>query len=298
MLDEHFKPPPNIDHPFPEVPTLVPVASTSLPSSTSVDQDAPSTSTLQTTLEQQSSVIPQGVEDDFYDIEVAHIDNDPYFGIPIPGPIMKKQLYKRMLLAILLDRFRHEVNYKNMPFGANLTQMTIRFHSVGNGLVEICYLKDYIKMEMKIPRSSRVKFIATCSYSRLNDFITSRKNDPKLLQSLISTSSSVYDLVAYSDADWVGCPTTRRSTSGAEVEYRGVANAIAETCWLRNLLRELHTPLSSATLVYCDNVRVLHVPSRYLFADIFIKGLPSTLFEEFRSSLSVRSPLAPTAKES
>ncbi|GJZ38685.1 retrovirus-related pol polyprotein from transposon TNT 1-94 [Tanacetum coccineum] len=51
--------------------------------------------------------------------------------------------------------------------------------------------EDYIKMEMQIPRSSRVKFIATCSYSRLNDFITSRKNDPKLPQTLISTSSSV-----------------------------------------------------------------------------------------------------------
>ncbi|GJZ25858.1 ribonuclease H-like domain-containing protein [Tanacetum coccineum] len=117
----------------------------------------------------------------------------------------------------------------------------------------------------------------------------------------------------------------------AEAEYRGVANAVAETCWLRNLLRELHTPLSSATLVYCDNVsavylscnpvqhqrtkhieidihfvrdlvtsgqvRVLHVPSRYQFADIFTKGLPSSLFEEFRSSLRVRRSLAPTAGE-
>ncbi|GJZ17116.1 hypothetical protein Tco_0553239 [Tanacetum coccineum] len=50
--------------------------------------------------------------------------------------------------------------------------------------------KDYIEMEMQIPRSSIVKFIATCSYSRLNYFKTSRKNDPKLLQTLISTSSS------------------------------------------------------------------------------------------------------------
>ncbi|GKE89802.1 ribonuclease H-like domain-containing protein [Tanacetum coccineum] len=116
-----------------------------------------------------------------------------------------------------------------------------------------------------------------------------------------------------------------------EAEYRGVANAVAETCWLRNLLRELHTPLTTATLVYCDNVsavylssnpvqhqrtkhieidihfvrdlvaaghiRVLHVPSRYQFADIFTKGLPSALFEEFRSSLSVRCTPAPTAEE-
>ncbi|GKC76381.1 ribonuclease H-like domain-containing protein [Tanacetum coccineum] len=46
-----------------------------------------------------------------------------------------------------------------------------------------------------------------------------------------------------------------------EAEYRCVANAVAETCWLRNLLRELHTPLSSTTLVYCDNVSVVYLSS-------------------------------------
>nr|GEZ92529.1 ribonuclease H-like domain-containing protein [Tanacetum cinerariifolium] len=134
-------------------------------------------------------------------------------------------------------------------------------------------------------------------------------------------SSSTTDLVAYSDADWAGCPTTRRSNSGycvflgnnllscsakrqptlsrssAEAEYRGVANIVAETCWLRNLLHELHTPLSSAMLIYYDNVRVLHVSSRYQFAYIFTKGLLTALFEEFRSSLSVRCPPAQTARE-
>nr|GEW14570.1 hypothetical protein [Tanacetum cinerariifolium] len=94
MFNEYFKPPQNVDHPVLKVPTPVPAAPTSLPSLTTVDQDAPSTSTLQTTSEQQSSVIPKGVEDDFYDIEVAYMDNDPYFGILIPEPVMKKQLYK------------------------------------------------------------------------------------------------------------------------------------------------------------------------------------------------------------
>ncbi|GJX42228.1 ribonuclease H-like domain-containing protein [Tanacetum coccineum] len=50
-------------------------------------------------------------------------------------------------------------------------------------------------------------------------------------------SSSTTSLVAYSDVNWAGCPATRRSTS--EAEYRGVANAVAKTCWLRNLLHEL-----------------------------------------------------------
>ncbi|GJW57399.1 ribonuclease H-like domain-containing protein [Tanacetum coccineum] len=163
-------------------------------------------------------------------------------------------------------------------------------------------------------------------------------------------------LIAYSDTNWVGCPATRRSTYGycvflgnnllswsskrqhtlsrssSEAEYRGVVNDVAETTWLRNLLRELHTPLMTSTLVYCDNVsavylsanhvqhqrtkhieidihfvrdmvtaglvRVLHVPSRYQYADIFTKGLLSALFEEFHTSLSVRSPPAQTAGES
>ncbi|GKD39370.1 ribonuclease H-like domain-containing protein, partial [Tanacetum coccineum] len=96
-------------------------------------------------------------------------------------------------------------------------------------------------------------------------------------------ASSTTSLVGYTDADWAGCPSTRST----EAKYRGVANVVAETAWLRNLLRELHSPLSIATLVYCDNVRVLHVPSRFQYADIFTKGLPSALFEEFRSSLSL-----------
>ncbi|GKB12859.1 ribonuclease H-like domain-containing protein [Tanacetum coccineum] len=57
------------------------------------------------------------------------------------------------------------------------------------------------------------------------------------------------------------------SRSSAKAEYRGVANAVAETCWLRNLLRELHTPLATATLVYCDNFFNLFDESQRMLVD-------------------------------
>jgi hypothetical protein len=102
-----------------------------------------------------------------------------------------------------------------------------------------------------------------------------------------------------------------------------VANGIAESCWLRQLLVELHNPLSRATLVYYDNVsavylftnpvqhqrtkhveidlhfiherivikdvRVLDVLMTSQFADIFTKELPSSVFSEVRSSLNIYS---------
>jgi len=160
-------------------------------------------------------------------------------------------------------------------------------------------------------------------------------------------------LISYTYANWGGCPDTRKSTSGyclflsdnllswsskckptlscssAEVKYRGVANMVSESCWLRNLLLELHCPVHTATLVYCDNVsviylarnpiqhqrtkhikmdihfvhekvacgqvRILHIPSCYQIVDIFTKGLPLVLFQDFRDSLSVRQPPTSTA---
>ncbi|GJV36711.1 hypothetical protein Tco_1409188 [Tanacetum coccineum] len=91
LFDELFSPPPSVDFPAPEVIALIdevvapePAVSTSTPSSTTVDQDAPSPSNSQTTPETLPPVIPNDVEADNHDIEVAHMGNDPYFGVPIP----------------------------------------------------------------------------------------------------------------------------------------------------------------------------------------------------------------------
>jgi hypothetical protein len=160
--------------------------------------------------------------------------------------------------------------------------------------------------------------------------------------------SSTCDLVAYSDANWAGCPNTRCSSSGyavflgnnlvswfskrqqtvsrssAEAEYRAIANAVAKVSWLWQLLQELHFCPRRSSMVFCDNVsaiylstnpvqhqrtkhleidlhfirdkvstggiRVLHVPSTSQYADVFTKGLPISIFTEFRSCLNVSTP--------
>ncbi|GJZ97301.1 retrovirus-related pol polyprotein from transposon TNT 1-94, partial [Tanacetum coccineum] len=70
--------------PIPEAVAPEHAVSTGSPSSTSVDQDAPSPSNSPTTQGTQTPIISHDVEEVNHDIEVAHMGNDPYFGIPIP----------------------------------------------------------------------------------------------------------------------------------------------------------------------------------------------------------------------
>ncbi|GJR56168.1 putative ribonuclease H-like domain-containing protein [Tanacetum coccineum] len=91
LFDELLTPPPSVDCPAPEViapidevVAPVPAISTGSPSSTKVDQDVPSPSNSQTTPETQSLVIPNDVEEDNHDLNVAHMNNDLFFGILIP----------------------------------------------------------------------------------------------------------------------------------------------------------------------------------------------------------------------
>nr|GFD28285.1 hypothetical protein [Tanacetum cinerariifolium] len=84
MFDELLNPPPSVVNQTPEA--IAPIAEvippgyvnlTGSPSSTTVEQDAPSMSNSPLPTKIQSSVIPQDVGDDNLDMEVAHMRNDP-----------------------------------------------------------------------------------------------------------------------------------------------------------------------------------------------------------------------------
>nr|GEZ88344.1 hypothetical protein [Tanacetum cinerariifolium] len=91
MFDELLNPLPSVVNQAAEV--IAPIAevipqvdddSTGLPSSTTVDQDAPSPSKSLTPIETQSLVSLQDVGNDNLDMEVAHMGNDPLLGVPFP----------------------------------------------------------------------------------------------------------------------------------------------------------------------------------------------------------------------
>uniref|UniRef100_A0A2N9FJA4 Integrase catalytic domain-containing protein n=1 Tax=Fagus sylvatica TaxID=28930 RepID=A0A2N9FJA4_FAGSY len=155
-------------------------------------------------------------------------------------------------------------------------------------------------------------------------------------------------LSAYTDADWAGDPDDRRSTSGfliylgsnaitwsakkqptvsrssTESEYRALAFASAELCWIRTLLKDLGIFISDTPILWCDNVSALAIASNPVFhartkhievdfhfvrervlrkdllvkfvstvdqlADIFTKSLPTNRFLDLRHNLIVPVP--------
>ena len=103
------------------------------------------------------------------------------------------------------------------------------------------------------------------------------------------SSHSSLTLQAYSDADWAGDPTDRRSTTGycfllsdsliswrskkqtvvarssTEVEYRALAATTAELIWLRWLLQDLDVDCSTATKLHCDNRSAIQIAHNDVF---------------------------------
>nr|GEU49832.1 retrotransposon protein, putative, unclassified [Tanacetum cinerariifolium] len=109
MFDEYFNLLHSVD---PQVPTVVapePADSTSTPSSTTIDQDAPSASTSQTPKETPYLVIHHVVKEADHDIKVAHMDNDPYFCLPILEPSFESSS-SRVVTQNNIEAMQEELN--------------------------------------------------------------------------------------------------------------------------------------------------------------------------------------------
>lgn len=101
--------------------------------------------------------------------------------------------------------------------------------------------------------------------------------------------NSPLELYAFSDTDWAGCPSTRRSTTGfctflganclswsakkqatvarssAEAKYRAMASTADELTWISFILRDLGVSVSQPATLFCDNISALHMTINPVF---------------------------------
>ena len=162
---------------------------------------------------------------------------------------------------------------------------------------------------------------------------------------LLYLASETEELHGYSDSDWAGDLDDRKSTSGylfklsggpiswrskkqtsvalstAEAEYVALSSATQEVMWLRQLISELRSAPTKATVLYEDNqsaiamarnaqfhgrakhialrhhfvrekvneglVELKYCPTERMVADMLTKGLPRAVFEKLREDTGI-----------
>nr|GEV98058.1 hypothetical protein [Tanacetum cinerariifolium] len=75
----------------------------------------------------QSSIIPQDVEEDIHDIEVAHIGNDPLFGVPIPKLISVQSLSSIEAMQEELNEFERLEVWELVPRPDKVMVITLKW---------------------------------------------------------------------------------------------------------------------------------------------------------------------------
>ncbi|GJT34472.1 retrovirus-related pol polyprotein from transposon TNT 1-94 [Tanacetum coccineum] len=183
LFDEFLNPSPSVDHPAPEVvvpinEVIAPVLadSTGSPSSTTVDQDAPSPSNSQTTPKTEPPVIPNDVEEDNHDIEVAHMGNDPYFGVPIPESLLIN-LHHRILFIQLPVSTRLQLHEQALfcYYDAFLTAVEPKTYK--DALTQACWIKAMQEELNEFDQLKLLGLVPTASYGDYLKWILKVKLD-------------------------------------------------------------------------------------------------------------------------
>ncbi|GJS18783.1 retrovirus-related pol polyprotein from transposon TNT 1-94 [Tanacetum coccineum] len=281
---------PEVIAPTADVVAPEPAASTGSPSSTIVDQDAPSPSNSQTTLKTQSLIIPNDVEEDYHDIEVAHMGNDPYFGISI--------------LKIHSDQSSSSDSIHTIKYGFDSCD------PVDTLMVEKSKLDDDKEGKVARPTEKHLHEV-----KRIFWYLKGTVN-----RGLWYPKDSSIALTAFADADHAGCQDTRRSTSGSmqflgdrlvswsskrqksvaissmEAEYIAMSGYCAQILWMRSQLTDYGLGFNKIPM-YCDNKSAIALCcNNYQLADIFTKALAKERIEFLINKLGMQSFTPETLK--
>jgi len=180
----------------------------------------------------------------------------------------------------------NELNaHLNLQDDKPLRDPTLYRHLVGSLVYltvtrhDISYTVHQVSQFMATPRSTHFSTVL-----RILRYLNGT-----LFHGLHFSSKSPLELHAYTNANWAGDPTDRRSTTGycflldtfliswpskkqsvvarssTEAEYRALANTTSELLWLRWLLQDMGVSFPSATPVYCDNRNAIQIAHNDVF---------------------------------
>ncbi|GJT37347.1 retrovirus-related pol polyprotein from transposon TNT 1-94 [Tanacetum coccineum] len=266
LFDEYFCPPPCVDHPVPEVAAPVPTISTESP----------------------SHVIPSGAEEANHDIEVAHMDNNPQFGIQIPEPSSKESSSHvvipnnvQSIYKVKLDKLGGAFKNKAQLVARGYRQEEVidfeeSFAPVAR-LEAICIFLAFVAHMNMVVYQMDVKTTFLNGILREEVYVSQPDGDPMdtpmvekskldahpqgkevdltgyhgMIGSLMYLTASRPDLQFVVYADHAGCQDTRRSTSG-KAEYIALSGCCAQILWMRSQLTDYGLGFNKIPL-YCDN---------------------------------------------
>ncbi|GJR29138.1 retrovirus-related pol polyprotein from transposon TNT 1-94 [Tanacetum coccineum] len=274
LFDELLTPPPSVDHPAPEVIAPInevvapePAASTGSPSSTTVDQDAPSPN-------------------------VAYMNNDPFFGIPIPENHSEASSssnviptivhtatpnsehvtkFHKVLEAFFLNQSKYALESlkkygmeSSDPVDTPMVEKSKLDEDTQGKAVDPTHYYGMIDTLMYLIASRQDLTFVVCMCARYQAKLTEKhlhavKRIFKYLRGTINRGlwypkDSSITLTAYADADHVGCQDTRRSTFGSE--YIAMSGCCAQILWMRSQLTDYGLGFNKIPM-YCDNKSVV-----------------------------------------
>ena len=151
-------------------------------------------------------------------------------------------------------------------------------HLLDYYLPDLSYVVHQVSQFMASPRHPHM---VVC---RIIRYIQGSSN-----RGLFFPAGSTLQLAAYSDANWAGCPNTRRSTTSwcmflgdaliswkckkqdqvskysTEAEYRAMSTACSEIIWLRGLLDELGFSQPHPTPLHADNTSAIQIATNPIY---------------------------------
>nr|GEV86897.1 integrase, catalytic region, zinc finger, CCHC-type, peptidase aspartic, catalytic [Tanacetum cinerariifolium] len=293
MFNEYLEPP-RVERPVsPATAVLVPVNSASTPSSTTIDQDAPSLIHSPSSSTLQSLVSHHGVAAGSTSIEdnpFAHVDNDPFVNVFAPKPSFEASSSEDESFASVarieaIRIFIANAASKNMT----IYQMDVKTAFLNGELKEEVYAPwawyDILSWFLLYNNFSKGTVDPTLFTQKTGkhillvqiyvDDIIFASTDPKACTinwRRWYPKDTAKALTAYADAEHAGCQDTRR-----KAEYISMFGCCAQILWMRSQHTDYDFAFNKIPLYYdnrssialcCNNVqhsRSKHIDIRHHF---------------------------------